>query len=251
MRQFVAGGWGRGRGVLPPLGMTLPSKASPLRDAARSTGRSTERHRPRTRSAHRRALRGARFTRSVLAALVFGAVACLGAGSVRAEEAGLGLRVPACELTRLVEPEAPAAERAAFVRAFEGRLTLVDFWASWCPTCEHAFVHLNALARDYRAAGLDVVAVNLDADPRDALEFLAGRRIEFEIARDATGRCPRGFGLVGMPQAFLVDASGRVQAVTRGFRASDARAMRDRIESLLERAPSALPAVAAGPVEER
>lgn len=165
-----------------------------------------------------------------------------------AEEAAIGLRAPACELTPLVAEASPTATRpAAFVRAFEGRLTLVDFWASWCPTCEHSFGYLDALARDYHAAGLDVVAVNLDADPADALAFLAGRRVEFEIARDATGRCPRGFGLVGMPQAFLVDATGRVQAVTRGFRAGDARALRERIESLLEGAPAALPAVAAGP----
>ncbi|MBY0401690.1 TlpA family protein disulfide reductase, partial [Myxococcota bacterium] len=179
-----------------------------------------------------------------------------------ASEAGIGLRAPACELTRLLpagspsdaparpptHAPTPASETtpASFVRAFEGRITLVDFWASWCPTCEQAFVHLNALARDYRDAGLEVVAVNLDADPRDALDFLARRRIEFEVARDATGRCPRGFGLVGMPQAFLIDTAGRVQAVTRGFRASDVRTMRERIEVLLERAPSALPAVAAG-----
>ncbi|MBK7951008.1 MAG: TlpA family protein disulfide reductase [Deltaproteobacteria bacterium] len=176
----------------------------------------------------------------------------LAPGVARAAEAGIGLRAPACELTPLHAPDpASAVEPVTFVRAFEGRITLVDFWASWCPTCEHAFGYLNALARDYHAAGLDVVAVNLDANPRDALDFLAdrfaGRPIAFELARDATGRCPRGFGLVGMPQAFLVDASGRVQAVTRGFRAGDARALRDRIETLLEGGPAALPAVAAGP----
>lgn len=223
--------------------MKAPSTTRFFRGSARATGRSIAPARVGAIAALGRAPRFALFL------LFFGGSFVLGAGSGRAGEAGLGLRVPACELTRLAVGEAPAAERASFVRAFEGRLTLIDFWASWCPTCEHAFVHLNALARDYRAAGLDVVAVNLDADPQDALDFLAGRRIEFEIARDATGRCPRGFGLVGMPQAFLVDASGRIQAVTRGFRASDARAMRDRIEVLLERAPSTLPTVAAGPAE--
>jgi thiol-disulfide isomerase/thioredoxin len=159
-----------------------------------------------------------------------------------ASEAEIGLRAPACELTPLLPADRVPADRAAeaarpvepvaFVRAFEGRVTLVDFWASWCPTCEHAFGHLNALARDYHEAGLDVVAVNLAANASDALDFLADRfadrRIEFELARDATGRCPRGFGLVGMPQAFLIDASGRIQAVTRGFRAGDARLRRCR-----------------------
>ena len=177
----------------------------------------------------------------------------------------VGLRAPACELTRLSSSSADVVvaaddvddadvEDAAFVESFQGRVVLVDFWASWCPSCEHAFGFLNELARDFRDAGLEVVAINLDSDPRDARDFLAGqlagklseRRIEFELARDATGRCPRGFGLVGMPSAYLIDASGRVRAVTRGFRPGEARALRARIEALLTKSPNALPAVAAG-----
>lgn len=179
--------------------------------------------------------------------------------------AEVGLRAPACELTPLARTEddrtgsdrgagdpgeAPGADRAPVVRGFEGRVTLVDFWASWCPTCEQAFGFLDALARDDRLAGLDVVAINLDASARDARDFLAGRELAFEVYRDATGRCPRGFGLVGMPQAFLIDASGRVVAVTRGFRPGEARAMRERIEALLAGTATGLPAVAAGPARE-
>lgn len=164
--------------------------------------------------------------------------------------AEVGLRAPACELVPLEVEGDGAAGAEASVRGFEGRVTLVDFWASWCPTCEQAFAFLDALARDYRDAGLEVVAINLDANPRDARAFLAGRHVGFEVLRDATGRCPRGFGLVGMPQAFLIDASGRVRAVSRGFRPGEARAMRARIEALLAGAPEALPAVAAGPAAD-
>ncbi len=179
--------------------------------------------------------------------------------SIRSQEL-VGLRAPACELTRLSSAgsltgvaadvdssDADAGvEAASFVKSFEGRVVLVDFWASWCPTCERAFGFLNELTRDYRDEGLEVVAVNLDTDPRDAREFLAGRRIEFELARDATGRCPRGFGLIGMPSAYLVDASGHVRAVTRGFRPGEARSLRAQIEALLAKSPSPLPTVAGG-----
>ncbi len=117
-------------------------------------------------------------------------------------------------------------------------MVLVDFWASWCPTCEHAFPFLNALARDHRAAGLEVIAVNLDADPADALAFLAEREVAFEVAHDPSGRCPRAFGLVGMPSSYLIDAQGRVIEVTRGFRPGEARALRARIETLLAEVPA-------------
>lgn len=169
-----------------------------------------------------------------MVATVIGLVAALVAarGGAAEDEAGLGLRAPDCELAVLDEAlrgEAPSVRRLDF----EGRVTLVDFWASWCPTCERAFGFLDDLARDFRAAGLTVVAVNLDADPRDARDFLKGRSLAFEVAYDATGACPRGFGLVGMPQAFLVDATGRVRAVTRGFRPGEAQALRSQIAGLL------------------
>ena len=171
--------------------------------------------------------------------------AAIAEASIQSQEL-VGLRAPACELTRL--SASSVTDDASFVKSFEGRVVLVDFWASWCPTCERAFGFLNELTRDYRDEGLEVVAVNLDTDPREAQDFLAGvlagRRIEFELARDATGRCPRGFGLVGMPSAYLVDASGHVRAVTRGFRPGEARALRAQIEALLAKSPSALPTVA-------
>lgn len=156
----------------------------------------------------------------------------------------LGLRAPACELAAYERGTGFSESTERF--AFEGRITLVDFWASWCATCERAFGFLNALARDYRDAGLTVLAVNLDTNPSDAVDFLAGRGPRFGIARDASGDCPRGFGLVGMPQAFLVDATGRVRAVTRGFRPGEGRLLRAQIEALLADSPTVLPVVAAG-----
>ncbi len=157
------------------------------------------------------------------------------ASSPTSTQEEVGLRAPGCELASLSPAGSFLAPRT---RRFEGRVVLVDFWASWCPTCEHAFPFLDALARDYRDRGLEVIAVNLDADPSDALEFLAGRDVEFEIARDPSGRCPRAFGLVGMPSSYLIDAQGRVLAVTRGFRKGEARGLRARIETLLVEAPA-------------
>lgn len=174
----------------------------------------------------------------------------LAEASIRSQ-ALVGLRAPACELTRLSAGSSAGVEGDSFVKSFEGRVVLVDFWASWCPTCERAFGFLNQLTRDYRDEGLEVVAVNLDTDPPEVRDFLAGRRIEFELARDATGRCPRGFGLIGMPSAYLIDDSGRVRAVTRGFRPGEARALRAQIDALLAKLPSPLPTAAGAlPVEE-
>ena len=180
-----------------------------------------------------------------LAVFLFVGVAGAGvarAGADSAEAVGvqaeLGLRAPVCELESL----SPAGDFETLrSRSFAGRTVLVDFWASWCPTCEHAFPFLNQLVRDYHDQGFEVIGVNLDSDPRDALDFLAEHPVEFEIAHDPTGGCPRAFGLVGLPSAYLIDADGRVRAVTRGFRVGEAQGLRSRIESLLVKSPVGSP----------
>jgi cytochrome c biogenesis protein CcmG/thiol:disulfide interchange protein DsbE len=188
---------------------------------------------PRIRLAVFRCSSGAGWLALFCLVWVVGSVA-LRAGAEEPEgaaaQADVGVRAPGCELASLSSEGRFDAVRS---RSFAGRTVLVDFWASWCPTCEHAFPFLNALARDYHARGLEVIAVNLDADPGDALAFLADRPVEFEIAHDPTGRCPRAFGLVGMPTAYLIDADGEVRAVTRGFRTGEAQGLRARIETLL------------------
>ena len=90
-----------------------------------------------------------------------------------------------------------------------------------------------ALDRDFRARGLEVVAVNLDEEPEEAQAFLARHAARFEQAADPTGRCPRDFGVETLPSSYLVDRRGVIRHVHRGFRESESEKLRALVESLL------------------
>jgi thiol-disulfide isomerase/thioredoxin len=53
------------------------------------------------------------------------------------------------------------------IRAFQGKVVLVDFWADFCRPCKEKFPHVLALHRKYAKDGLAVVSVSIDdvADP--------------------------------------------------------------------------------------
>jgi peroxiredoxin len=165
-------------------------------------------------------------------------VAVLGLALLGSREAGpVGRPAPACALTAL-EGAQPVALSPA-----RGKVLWIDFWASWCPSCAESFPFLIALDRDFRARGLEVVAVNLDEEPEQAREFLARYGVRFELAADRSGECPRAFGVDSIPSAFLVDRGGVIRYVHRGFRSGDVDALRARVESLLaEGEPPAPPA---------
>lgn len=118
-----------------------------------------------------------------------------------------------------------------------GRLTYVDFWASWCGPCRKSFPWMNEMHRKYAASGLEIVAVNLDQERADAGEFLARLPAEFPVVYDAAGEAPTRYGVKGMPTSVLVGADGNVIAVHAGFNEKDAAALEDMIRSHLEARP--------------
>lgn len=138
-----------------------------------------------------------------------------------------GSAAPSCELTAL--GDRPGQD----LQQLRGSVVLLDFWASWCRTCERVFPLLNELVRELGGRGLRVLGVNLDVDPSDALDFLARHAAEFDLAADPSGACPAAFGVEGMPTAYLIDRRGVVRFRIEGFRPGEARELRTLAEELL------------------
>jgi thiol-disulfide isomerase/thioredoxin len=118
--------------------------------------------------------------------------------------------------------------------SLKGRVVLVDFWASWCGPCAAAFPALDELYQEYRARGLEVVAVNLDEQRRDADRFLAGRPHAMTVLFDPQGRSAKAFGLEAMPTSFLLGRDGGIRFVHTGYSPGSLEAYRREIEQLLE-----------------
>lgn len=119
------------------------------------------------------------------------------------------------------------------IRQFFGKVLYVDFWASWCGPCAQSFPFLNELDRDLGSLGLQVLGINLDEKPADALKFLAVHPARFPIAADAAGACPRSFGVTAMPSSYLIDRRGVIRHVHAGFRRGQADQLRDIVQALL------------------
>ena len=100
---------------------------------------------------------------------------------------------------------------------FKGHVVLVNFWASWCAPCKVSFPALDSLHQEFRDAGLEVVAINVDEDAKDAYAFLAGKSPAMTILFDPRGRSPEAFKVEGMPSSFLIDRDGNIRFRHQGF----------------------------------
>jgi thiol-disulfide isomerase/thioredoxin len=128
---------------------------------------------------------------------------------------------------------AMADGRQVDLSALRGKVVYLDFWASWCTSCLASFPFMDGLQRDLKTAGLDVIAVNLDAKPADATRFLSRRHIGFPVALGDNQRCARQFNVGSMPSTYLIDKLGNIRAVHSGFSTSDAKGLRAIVAQLL------------------
>jgi cytochrome c biogenesis protein CcmG, thiol:disulfide interchange protein DsbE len=117
----------------------------------------------------------------------------------------------------------------------EGRVIWVDFWASWCVPCRRSFPWLNSMHRKYAAAGLQIIAVNLDKDRALADAFLAEVPAEFALRFDPSAALAKQFGVQAMPSSFLIDSAGNVLESHFGFKTAEAADYERAIEVALER----------------
>ena len=93
---------------------------------------------------------------------------------------------------------------------FDGKVTLVNIFASWCAPCRVEHPLLVELAK---TPGLTLVGINYKDKPDAARAFLAELGDPYErVGVDPEGRGAIDWGLTGVPETFLIDAEGRVRA---------------------------------------
>lgn len=117
--------------------------------------------------------------------------------------------------------------------AYNGKVLLVDFWASWCVSCKKSFPALETIYGDYHARGLEVVAVNLDEKRRDADAFLDRYPHHLTVLFDPTALSAVKFGVKGMPTSFLIDKAGTIRFTHVGYSGDVAETYRREIAQLL------------------
>ncbi len=140
-----------------------------------------------------------------------------------------GQRAPAFAL--------PGLDGPVQLEALRGKVVLLDFWASWCGPCKLSFPWLSAMQARHGAAGLRVVAVNVDRERSAADAFLRALQPQMAtpltIAFDSAGQTPVSYGAKAMPTSVLVGPDGLVLLQHAGFRDADKPALEAALAAAL------------------
>ena len=162
-----------------------------------------------------------RMTVAVLAATALGVGAYFGLPILLTPE-----RAPAVTYT-LLNAQAPSRAQ------WQGKVTLVNFWATSCVTCVKEMPQIVATHNKYKGQGFDTLAVAMSYDPPAYVaRFAESRQLPFGVTIDNTGEIARQFGDVQLtPTTFIVNKRGEI--VKRFVGEPDFTALQLLIEKLL------------------
>jgi thiol-disulfide isomerase/thioredoxin len=88
-----------------------------------------------------------------------------------------------------------------------GKVTVVEFWATWCGPCQACIPHLNELRQRY--AGKQFQLLSLVLEGHETMDpFLARKKVAYPIGLESESL--ESYGVTGIPWAFVIDVNGKI-----------------------------------------
>jgi thiol-disulfide isomerase/thioredoxin len=95
----------------------------------------------------------------------------------------------------------------------QGKVVLLDFWATWCGPCREALPHIREVARKFQGQPLVILSVSLDNDQQKWKDFVAKNEMTWPQYFDGgfAGSIAKMFSVSAIPHTFTIDADGVLQ----------------------------------------
>ena len=115
----------------------------------------------------------------------------------------IGLPVPAYRAVSVTGDSVALADQ-------KGKVVLLNIWATWCHPCRDEIPELRAVYSRYKARGLELVGVSVDADGADdnVRQFMKEFEMTYPVWLDPDERISAQFLTIGVPTTFLIDKQG-------------------------------------------
>lgn len=112
---------------------------------------------------------------------------------------------------------------------YRGKIVMVDFWASWCPPCLKSLPAYDRMREEIGTKDFEIIAVNVDENTADGLEFLEQHPVRYPVLADPEGEIGIPYGIRSLPRSFLLDREGNIAAEFKKFKAGDEKKIRQLI----------------------
>jgi len=106
---------------------------------------------------------------------------------------------------------------------YQGKVVLLNFWATWCPPCVREMPSMERLQQRIGTDNFKVIALNQMEDPDDVFAFTGQIELDptFEILFDTASKVSQAYAVRGLPTTYLIDKKGNIRYRAVGGREFD------------------------------
>lgn len=106
--------------------------------------------------------------------------------------------------------ENKAGETIDYYEDSEGKVSVILFWATWCPYCKTLMPHLDVINRKYRNKGLKFYAINFKEDGKiDPIKYFEGRKYTYTQLLNGD-EIAELYGVKGTPAVYVIGKDKKV-----------------------------------------
>jgi thiol-disulfide isomerase/thioredoxin len=137
----------------------------------------------------------------------------------------IGWVVPEIELPNTVDS-------IVKLSSLNGKVVLIDFWASWCAPCRAANPYIQKLYKKYKEQGFEVFAVSLDVKKEAWIKAIKKDKLTYAQVLDNGGwnsKVAERYFVDQLPTNFLLDRSGKIVAIN-----IEGKELFDKVKSLVQ-----------------
>ena len=116
---------------------------------------------------------------------------------------------------------------------YRGEVVMINFWATWCGPCRQEMPLLDELYNRYQRVGFQLLGVNIDDDPRRAMEMAESLGISFPVLFDDRKQVSELYRVEAMPVTVILDRQGVVRYTHYGYKPGYEDYYLDQVRTLL------------------
>ena len=116
------------------------------------------------------------------------------------------------------------------------KITIIDFWATWCKPCSRAIPKLIEIYERYNEQGVQLIGISVDS-PRNLPKvkpFVHSRHITYPILLDVNSQVMTDLKIKLLPTILFIDSDDEIIFFHQGYRSGDEKVIEKEIQKILK-----------------